>query len=583
MPLPGEWDSKINSFQKMIVLKAIRADKLIMAVQDYIVEHLDEQFISPPVFEISKSYKESSLTTPLVFILSKGADPNASFESFAHKMNMTKKCKQVSLGRGQGAKAENEINDKLQMGGWVLLMNCHLSTSWMPRLEAIVENLDDSKHRDFRLWLTSMPDKSFPVSVLQNSVKMTLEPPSGLKQNCLGTYNSIDNDEFESCAKPEIFKKLLWGFVFFHAIVQDRRKFGPIGWNIQYAFMNEDLTVCRRQLKLFIEKYDFVPYKVLNYVGAEINYGGRVTDSQDKILISNILSVYMRPEILEDGHKFSTSGLYNSIPVGEKEDYLEYIRSLPLNPKPEAFGLHENAEITTSQLEVIALTANMLSMQPRQSSGKGKTREEVIMDLAKFLESKTRPIFDLESVGKKFPTDYMESMNTVIMQECVRYNGLLAMMKSTLGEVQRALVGEIVMTEELEQISNCMFNNTVPPIWAKVGFLSMKPLASWINDCNERIDFLDNWIAIGTPIKFWLSGFFFPQAFLTGTLQNFARKNKIPIDRVAFDYNVNDHMTHEDIKEKPEDGVYVYGLFLEGCKWDFKEHCLAESDPKKLF
>jgi dynein heavy chain len=196
--------------------------------------------------------------------------------------------------------------------------------------------------------------------------------------------------------------------------------------------MNEDLTVSRRQLKIFIEKYDFVPYKVLNYVGAEINYGGRVTDSQDKILISNILKTYMNDNIVKDGHAFSESGLYNSIPVGEKEDYLEYIRSLPLNPKPEAFGLHENAEITTSQLEVLAITENMLSMQPRTSAGKGKTREEVIMDLAKFLESKTRPVFDFETVSKKFPTDYNESMNTVIVQECVRYNGLLEVMKVTL-------------------------------------------------------------------------------------------------------------------------------------------------------
>jgi len=139
------------------------------------------------------------------------------------------------------------------------------------------------------------------------------------------------------------------------------------------------------------------------------------------------------------------------------------------------------------------------------------------------------------------------------------------------------------MTDELEQLASCMFNNTVPPSWASVGFLSMKPLASWINDCNDRIDFLEGWIATGTPIKFWFSGFFFPQAFLTGTLQNYARKNQLPIDRVSFAYVINDHMSHEDIKERPEDGVYVYGLFLEGCKWDYKEHCLAESDPKKLF
>jgi dynein heavy chain len=138
-----------------------------------------------------------------------------------------------------------------------------------------------------------------------------------------------------------------------------------MGWNIQYAFMNEELTVSRRQLKLFVEKYDFVPFKVLNYVGAEINYGGRVTDKIDKILITNILSVYMTPEILKDGYKFSDSGIYNSIVVGEKEDYLEYIRSLPINPKPEAFGLHENAEITTSNLAVLELCDNMLNMQPK--------------------------------------------------------------------------------------------------------------------------------------------------------------------------------------------------------------------------
>lgn len=82
---------------------------------------------------------------------------------------------------------------------------------------------------------------------------------------------------------------LLFGFCFFHAIVQDRRKFGPIGWNIQYAFTNEDLMVSRRQLKIFIEDYEQVPYKVLNYIGAEINYGGRVTDDKDVRLITTIL------------------------------------------------------------------------------------------------------------------------------------------------------------------------------------------------------------------------------------------------------------------------------------------------------
>lgn len=210
------------------------------------MEKLGREFIEPPTFNLAKSFKDSSVTIPLIFVLSPGSDPVADFIRFAEEMNMSKKLESISLGKGQDKKAESMIQDAATRGGWVLLMNCHLATSFMPKLEQIVENLDDSNHRDFRLWLTSMPNKDFPVSTLQNSVKMTLEPPSGLRQNILRTYEAIETKDFEECTKPEPYKKLLFGFSFFHAIVQDRRKFGPIGWNIPYEFTNEDLTVSRR-------------------------------------------------------------------------------------------------------------------------------------------------------------------------------------------------------------------------------------------------------------------------------------------------------------------------------------------------
>jgi dynein heavy chain, axonemal len=220
--------------------------------------------------------------------------------------------------------------------------------------------------------------------------------------------------------------------------------------------------VSRRQLKIFVEDYEEVPYKVLNKVGAQINYGGRVTDDKDERLIRTILETYINPDALQVGHKFSDSGLYYQLQPGEKEDYIDYIKQMELNPKPEAFGLHNNAEITTMAISTNALLLSMISMQPKTSAGAGKSREEIIGDQCKFLESKTPKVFDLDEVIRKFPTSYEESMNTVLLQECVRYNRLLANMALKLPLVQRALIGEVTMSEDLEAMSTSIFNNQVP-------------------------------------------------------------------------------------------------------------------------
>lgn len=127
----------------------------------------------------------------------------------------------MSLGDGQGEKAESQIDIAIDHGTWVVLQNCHLATEWMPTLEKKVEEINpETTNEDFRLWLTCMPSEDFPVSILQNGIKITNEPPKGLKSNLIRSYNSYDVAEFESVEnKPVEWKRLLFALSFFHAMV----------------------------------------------------------------------------------------------------------------------------------------------------------------------------------------------------------------------------------------------------------------------------------------------------------------------------------------------------------------------------
>lgn len=108
----------------------------------------------------------------------------------------------------------------------------------------------------------------------------------------------------------------------------------------------------------------------------------------------------------------------------------------------------------------------------------------------------------------------------------------------------------------------------MPPAFGKVGPLSLKPLGSWVSDINERVNFISKWVNEGSPPAFWISGFFFPQAFFTGARQNYARKYALAIDELSFDFKVYDEVEPSEVQQKPDDGVFCFGLFLEGARWN---------------
>ena len=136
---------------------------------------------------------------------------------------------------------------------------------------------------------------------------------------------------------------------FFHAVIQERRKYGPIGWNIPYEFNDSDLIICVKQLKMFLDQdTSRIDYPALNYLTGECNYGGRVTDDKDRRLISTLLLDYYCPEFVSDeNYKFVPNDEYIiKESISSRDEFTEKFRSFPTITSPSVFGFHSNADIT---------------------------------------------------------------------------------------------------------------------------------------------------------------------------------------------------------------------------------------------
>ena len=329
-----------------------------------------------------------------------------------------------------------------------------------------------------------------------------------------------------------------------------------------------------------------MPLSALNYLTAECNYGGRVTDDKDRrTLTASVAAIYCEG-ILGENFSLSASGTYR-VPVEELESYeatIEYIKQWPLVAQPEVFGFNENADITKDLKEVAQTLSTVLITQSASGGGGGgKSVDEMMLEMSKDILAKLPPNFDLEIAQKRFPVMYTECKNTVVVQELQRFNKLLTRVRGSLQDLQKAVKGLVVMSADLDDLATAMLNNQLPPMWAKVSYPSLKPLASYITELLERLAFFQSWVDDGPPTIFQMPHFFFVQAFMTGVMQNYARKYTIPIDTVEFDFE----FIATPPSVPPEDGAYTHGLFVEGARVGQDENTgevrLMESLPKVLF
>jgi len=192
--LPKFLSQDVPDFEKLLLIKLFKPHQLLQTFREYVVRDLGKIYSVSPLTSMEVLFISADQVTPIVFVLSQGADPNEEILGYAKKQNLSQKLHQKSLGQGQERAATTLIKEGLKNGYWVLLQNCHLFKSWMPQLDNICDQIREdasSIHPSFRLILTSAPVDYFPAAILQNGVKMTTEPPQGLKANLKRVFTNV--------------------------------------------------------------------------------------------------------------------------------------------------------------------------------------------------------------------------------------------------------------------------------------------------------------------------------------------------------------------------------------------------------
>jgi dynein heavy chain len=616
---------KLVAFLKLIFIRCFRDDRAcIAACQQFVPIILDNKdFLNPFSETMDDIYNISKNRIPILYLLSAGADPSTSIEELARKRKKT--INRVSMGENQEETAQTLVDYAKDSGEWVLLQNCHLGLIYMQNLDILLKNTDINFNPETRIFLSCEPRDSFPIGLLHQSLKITNEPPKGIKASMIKTFSTVVNQDLLDNFEFKEWRSLIFTLSFMHSLVLERRKYGPLGWCIPYEFNNSDLEssilFVYKQFQKGFEVDDKAPprtminFKTLINVVSTILYGGRITDRKDGELFKTIIASYLDDSFFTKGEysfyppnnakndpKYKDSPVYKApdeaLPnMNQINNIINHITTFSKNDPPQVFGLHGSADLTFRLKEFKELLDTISSTLPKEGGGGGGISKEE--------DVKNRVVIMLQSIPEEFAENEYRTkidnlswgsigrglnvpLHNVLLQEIIRVQGIINLVKTSLIDIREALEGRLMMTSEIVAAIDALYLTRPPHAWMfnanseEISWLS-PTVASWYEGLKVRSDRLREWMNSSTNSRpaFYLTGFLNPQGFIAAFKQEVFKLKKATIPGLTLDainikfepdkietdpktYMLNDKKRQQVDKSS---SMIIHGLYLEGAIW----------------
>ncbi|GAB5577021.1 cytoplasmic dynein 2 heavy chain 1 isoform X12 [Prionailurus iriomotensis] len=547
---PSILAKKVSLFQQVLVVQALRPDRLQSAMGMFACKALGLKELSPLPLNLKRLYKETLEIEPVLIIISPGADPSQELQELANAERGGECYHQVAMGQGQADLAIQMLKECARSGDWLCLKNLHLVVSWLPVLEKELNTLQPKD--TFRLWLTAEVHPHFTPILLQSSLKITYESPPGLKKNLMRTYESWTAEQISK--KDSIHRAhALFSFAWFHAACQERRNYIPQGWTKFYEFSLSDLRAGYSIIDRLFDGTKDVQWEFLHGLLENAIYGGRIDNYFDLRVLQSYLKQFFNSSIIDVSNQRNKKSVFpysislpKSCSILSKRmevsgvsgifilgDYRALIEKLPEDDKPNFFGLPAN----------IARSAQrMISSQN-----------------SNLIHQKVCPPNDRQG-SPVLSFIVLEQFNAIRLVQTVH---------QSLAALSKVIRGTTLLSSEVQKLASALLNQKCPVAWQSrwegpedplqylrglvARALAIQMTSSWVERAEKQAllsDTLD------------LSELFHPDTFLNALRQETARAMGCSVDSLKFVASWKGRLQEAKLQIK------MGGLLLEGCSFD---------------
>ncbi|NXK72907.1 DYHC2 protein, partial [Amazona guildingii] len=568
---PSTIVKRISLFQQVLVVQAVRPDRLQSAMALFACKTLGIKELSPSPLNLKRLYKETLEIEPILIIISPGADPSQELQELASVERNTECYHQIAMGQGQADLAIQTLKECARNGEWLCLKNLHLVTSWLPVLEKELNTLQPQPN--FRLWLTTEVHPKFTPILLQSSLKITYEAPPGLKKNLLRTYESWTPEQISkkgNLSRAHSLFCLAW----FHAVCQERRNYIPQGWTKFYEFSLSDLRAGFDIIDRLFEGYKDFQWEFVHGLFENAIYGGRIDNYFDMRVLRSYLEQLFNSQVIGSlnarGKKITSFPCSISLPNScSILDYRNIIESLPEDDKPEFFGLPANMA-RSSQCMISSQVISQLRILSRSVTAGCKFDREIwstelspVLNLWKKLNQNSNLIHQKVSPPVEQQGSPILSFITLEQFNAIR---LVQSVHQSLASLSRVIRGTSLLSSEVQRLATALLNQKCPITWQSKWEGPEDPL-QYLRSLVARALAIQNWVEKAEKQKLLsdtldLSELFHPDTFLNALRQETARVMSCSVDSLKFTASWKGRIQEGKLQVK------ISGLQLEGCSFD---------------